>query len=144
MNAPQEVTLGFSGPFLLGSSQETARSTPYGARSEQAQRPRSPHSLPFAQHSKPSWMETMQSTARRRRIGKRKGPGNQELQRCEVGDPMVVTGRMATGFVGIASIAIAIVLFFALFLLPCFLCSHFGSRPFRFGHDFVAVKPTSL
>ena len=43
---------------------------------------------------------TWQLSARRRRIGQRKEPGDQELPQYHVGDPMVSTGLFAAGIVG--------------------------------------------
>ena len=45
-------------------------------------------------------LEPAQASARRRRIGKRKGPGDQELQQYRVGDPMFSTGLISAGIVG--------------------------------------------
>ena len=46
-------------------------------------------------------LEPAQASARRRRIGKMKEPGGQELQQYHVGDPMISTGLISAGIVGL-------------------------------------------
>ena len=88
-------------------------------------------------------------TARRRRIGKRKGPGDHEPPRYDVGDllgvtgpgPLGVTGPTTAGILGtIVSILIIIALVFPLFLTSFLPLLSSSLQPFP-GPRFLILAP---
>ena len=94
-------------------------------------------------------LESTQGTARRRRIGKRKGPGDHEPQRYDVGDilgftgpgPLGVTGPTTAGILGtIVSILIIIALVIPLFITSFLHLLSSSLQPFP-GQRFLSFPP---
>ena len=128
---------------------KAARSASGRTTRQRHRRPRSPHGLPGAPQSQSSGLEATQESARRRRIGKRKGPGDHEPQRYDVEifwgslgpGPLGVTGPTTAGILGtIVSILIIIALVFPLFLTSFLPLLSSSLQPFP-GPWFLILGP---